>query len=84
MTWLHTWGGLWAGWVLFAIFLTGTLGVFDDAITRWMKPERPLVAEVAPGSAGQRRAAGTGRPPGSDLPAAGDAPGRILEYRITG
>lgn len=54
MTWLHTWGGLWAGWVLFAIFLTGTLGVFDDAITRWMKPERPLVAEVAPGSAEQR------------------------------
>jgi len=54
MTWLHTWGGLWAGWVLFAIFLTGTLGVFDDAITRWMKPERPLVAEVAPTTAEQR------------------------------
>lgn len=54
MTWLHTWGGLWAGWVLFAIFLTGTLGVFDDAITRWMKPERPLIAEVAPTTAEQR------------------------------
>lgn len=39
MAWLHTWGGLWAGWVLFAIFFTGTLGVFDEPITRWMKPE---------------------------------------------
>lgn len=51
MAWLHTWGGLWAGWLLFAIFFTGTLGVFDDAITRWMKPEaealdRPLVEKV--------------------------------------
>lgn len=37
MAWLHTWVGLWLVWVLFAIFFTGTLGVFDDAITRWMK-----------------------------------------------
>ncbi len=56
MTWLHTWGGLWAGWVLFAIFLTGTLGVFDDAITRWMKPEKPLVVEVASTSAERAQA----------------------------
>lgn len=54
MTWLHTWGGLWAGWVLFAIFLTGTLGVFDDAITQWMKPERSLMAEVVPTTVEQR------------------------------
>lgn len=47
MAWLHTWSGLWAGWVLFVIFLTGTLGVFDEAITRWMKPEKPLVSEVS-------------------------------------
>lgn len=37
MAWLHTWVGLWLVWVLFAIFFTGTLGVFDEAITRWMK-----------------------------------------------
>ncbi len=37
MAWLHTWGGLWLTWVLFAIFLTGTLGVFDDAISHWMR-----------------------------------------------
>ena len=45
MSWLHTWGGLWACWILFVIFLTGTLGVFDDAITRWMKPEMPQAGE---------------------------------------
>lgn len=44
MTWLHTWSGLWAGWILFAIFFTGTLGVFDAAITQWMKPEQPAIA----------------------------------------
>lgn len=46
MAWLHTWGGLWACWVLFAIFLTGSLGVFDDAITRWMKPHLPQAQAV--------------------------------------
>ncbi|CAD5106720.1 PepSY-associated TM helix domain-containing protein [Zestomonas carbonaria] len=46
MAWLHTWGGLWACWVLFVIFLTGTLGVFDDPITRWMKPHLPQAQAV--------------------------------------
>ncbi|MET1079872.1 MAG: PepSY-associated TM helix domain-containing protein [Pseudomonas sp.] len=41
MAWLHTWGGLWACWVLFVVFLTGSLGVFDEPITRWMKPQLP-------------------------------------------
>ena len=27
--------------VLFVVFLTGSLGVFDDPITRWMKPHLP-------------------------------------------
>lgn len=39
MDWLHTWGGLLFGWILFAIFLTGTLTVFDKDITYWMQPE---------------------------------------------
>lgn len=39
---LHTWGGLIAGWLLFAIFFTGTLTVFDHEITRWMRYEIPL------------------------------------------
>lgn len=41
MAWVHTWGGLSVGWVLFFVFLTGTLGYFDTEIDRWMKPELP-------------------------------------------
>ncbi|QIL80213.1 PepSY domain-containing protein [Diaphorobacter sp. HDW4A] len=37
--WLHTWCGLWFSWLLFAVFLTGTLAVFEDPITHWMTPE---------------------------------------------
>ncbi len=37
--WLHAWSGLLFGWLLFAIFLTGTLTVFDKEITYWMQPE---------------------------------------------
>lgn len=49
MSWLHTWGGLVFGWFLFAIFLTGTLSVFDKEITRWMQPELPAAGtEVSP------------------------------------
>lgn len=39
VAWLHTWTGLVVGWILFAIFLTGTLSVFDSEITYWMQPE---------------------------------------------
>ena len=42
MAWLHTWTGLPVGWVLFFVFLTGTLGYFDSEIDRWMRPETPL------------------------------------------
>jgi uncharacterized iron-regulated membrane protein len=45
MAWLHTWTGLVVGWILFFVFLTGTLGYFDTEIDRWMQPERPLQAE---------------------------------------
>lgn len=45
MAWLHTWTGLIVGWVLFLVFLTGTAGYFDEEITRWMQPERPLAAQ---------------------------------------
>lgn len=41
MSWLHTWGGLTVGWILYFVFLTGTLGYFDTEIDRWMKPELP-------------------------------------------
>ncbi len=39
IVWLHTWSGLIFGWVLYFMFLTGTLGYFDTEIDRWMKPE---------------------------------------------
>ncbi|NWC57342.1 PepSY-associated TM helix domain-containing protein, partial [Pseudomonas veronii] len=45
MAWLHTWAGLIFGWLLFAIFLTGTLSYFKDEISHWTQPEvqaRPL------------------------------------------
>ncbi|WP_347904210.1 PepSY-associated TM helix domain-containing protein [Pseudomonas purpurea] len=41
MAWLHTWTGLIFGWLLFAIFLTGTLSYFKDEISHWMQPEVP-------------------------------------------
>jgi uncharacterized iron-regulated membrane protein len=39
ISWLHSWSGLLFGWLLFTVFLTGTLTVFDNEITAWMQPE---------------------------------------------
>ncbi|MEO3357972.1 PepSY-associated TM helix domain-containing protein [Acinetobacter haemolyticus] len=39
MSWLHTWASLLLGWLLYAVFLTGTLSFFQNEITVWMKPE---------------------------------------------
>ncbi|MGR6652967.1 PepSY-associated TM helix domain-containing protein [Pseudomonas mosselii] len=39
MAWLHTWTGLIFGWLLFAIFLTGTLSYFKEEISHWTQPE---------------------------------------------
>lgn len=39
LTWLHTCAGLAFGWLLFTIFLTGAIAVFNDEITAWMMPE---------------------------------------------
>ena len=48
MSWLHTWGGLLMGWILFFVFLTGTAGYVEAELDRWMRPEKPLVAaEIA-------------------------------------
>lgn len=35
MAWLHTWTGLIFGWLLFAIFLTGTMSYFKEEIIHW-------------------------------------------------
>ncbi|CAN7231985.1 PepSY domain-containing protein [Acidovorax sp. LjRoot118] len=51
MSWLHTWAGLVLGWLLFAIFLTGTLSFFKTELNLWMRPELhgmpPATADVA-------------------------------------
>ncbi|WP_260853902.1 PepSY-associated TM helix domain-containing protein [Paraburkholderia sp. BCC1886] len=53
MSGLHTWAGLLLGWVLYAMFLTGTVSYFRDETSQWMRPELPHVqtmpdlAEVA-------------------------------------
>jgi uncharacterized iron-regulated membrane protein len=36
---LHTWTGLLAGWLLYAVFLTGTVSYYRDEISVWMRPE---------------------------------------------
>lgn len=54
MAWLHTWLGLTFGWLLFAIFLSGTLSYFKDEVTHWAQPEvpvRPLDTRAALGYA---------------------------------
>ncbi len=39
MTFLHTWGGLVMGWLLFGVLLTGSIAVFQDEINLWAVPE---------------------------------------------
>jgi len=36
---LHTWSGLIVGWVLYAMFLAGTVSFWREEITRWTQPE---------------------------------------------
>ena len=46
MSWLHTWCGLTCGWLLCAVFFTGTLSLFREPITRWMEARPALPAAV--------------------------------------
>ena len=39
MSWFHTWSGLLLGWLLYAVFFTGTLSYFVDEVNDWMRPE---------------------------------------------
>ncbi|BAN27514.1 PepSY-associated TM helix (plasmid) [Caballeronia insecticola] len=58
---LHIWAGLFAGWILYAMFLTGTVSYFKDEISQWMRPEQPQQREVAdPALVAQRVAATLG------------------------
>ena len=41
MAWLHTWSGLIIGWLLFVIFVGGTIACFDAELDRWTRPGVP-------------------------------------------
>jgi len=36
---LHTWSGLILGWLLFAVFVTGTMSYYRTEISQWTRPE---------------------------------------------
>ena len=48
MAWLHTWLGLLLGWLLYFMFVTGTVGYLDTEIDRWMRPELPVARYPLP------------------------------------
>ncbi|MEM1177479.1 MAG: PepSY-associated TM helix domain-containing protein [Acidobacteriota bacterium] len=52
----HTWTGLLLGWLMFAMFTTGTSAYFLHEITRWMEPEVVDVAS-SPSDAANRAVA---------------------------
>ena len=82
MAWLHAWSGLVVGWVLFAVFVTGTASYYRPEISRWMQPElrkaealgpEALAASVERGVAHMQAHAGGARawfitPPRPDKP----------------
>ena len=47
MTWLHTWFGLVMCWIMYFMFVTGTLGYFDTEIDHWMKPEVSISEKIS-------------------------------------
>ncbi|MCQ8239367.1 PepSY-associated TM helix domain-containing protein [Rhizosaccharibacter radicis] len=46
MAWLHGWSGLLVGWILFAVFCTGTAALLRPELNRWARPE---IADTVPG-----------------------------------
>ncbi|WP_338075601.1 PepSY-associated TM helix domain-containing protein [Castellaniella defragrans] len=52
---LHIWAGLLAGWILYAMFLTGTVSFFRDEISRYMRPELNAAAVPPPAGAAAAR-----------------------------
>lgn len=61
MSSLHTWTGLLLGWILYAMFLTGTVSYFKDELSQWMRPELPRLSQIPDQAAvAQRIADGLG------------------------
>lgn len=42
---LHTWSGLLLGWLLFLVFLTGTIAFWREGLNRYMRPELARVEQ---------------------------------------
>lgn len=45
--WLHSWAGLVISWLLYLIFVTGTLSVFRGEIDYWMQSELHKIGKVS-------------------------------------
>lgn len=56
---LHIWTGILAGWLLYAMFLTGTVSYFRDEISQWMRPELPQQQQLPDLAAVTERMAAT-------------------------
>jgi len=52
MSWVHTYTGLLLGWLLYAVFFTGTFSYFRNEVNDWMRPE--LHSSVADEHTAQR------------------------------
>jgi len=80
MAGLHIWVGLLFGWLLYAMFMTGSVSFFRSEITQWMHPEVPFTQHVGDNGDVASKVVGTlttlapGSPQWSiDLPDARDA-----------
>jgi len=51
---LHTWSGLLVGWLLYAMFLTGTVSYFKEELSDWMRPEVVQQAQTDAAEVAQR------------------------------
>lgn len=56
---LHIWTGLLVGWLLYAMFLTGTAAYFRDETSQWMRPELPARQDVPDAAEVAQRIVGT-------------------------
>lgn len=56
---LHIWTGLLVGWLLYAMFLTGTVAYFRDETSQWMRPELPHQTQVPDAAEVAQRLVGT-------------------------
>lgn len=52
---LHTWSGLLLGWILFLVFVAGTIAFYREGLNRWMRPELARVDNPARVLAGAQR-----------------------------